>query len=270
MKTKLITLIITATFLSILSLSVAQQTLQTTVQPLQQATIDATMLKKFQTTPSRSTLINTLMSYQASKSILQSAALKTNIPMSELSVRSLDGKMVSVSTTPSFLQNSIKSFNWTAGVKFSMVKNIPMCLDPTGRQRPVGGLLGTFELWAGSFQYRMEDDLFKVCVHDHGSGIVGFSYLYLPSQEGTYMITIQGIVSPPTASTGLVLFDTNIDAYGKFVPIYPLVTGDGVVGISFIRCLPPILPPNGSLYFPYCRMYLTGCSWFSSFTITRL
>lgn len=264
MKNKIILLLISIIVLS-LSSSLAQERAVTkpvpqqkpTIQPqpmMKAPTIDPGMLRRLQTSISRSTMINTLMVNPATTGVLQNLAKSAKIQASELQIKTLDGNPVS--PTPQGQQ--IDQLNWNVGIKFSMIKNRPTFFYPPLNSMMSLGRIGVHGAYLHSefMSYYINNDVF-FCKNF-------YLELQLPLTPATYMIAVQ--FSPP-----LPIEITVSDRSGvkKIQNVVPLSSGDGYVGLTQIA--PSVYREGlGLCAIDVKSSFLGSATFFGGFTISRL
>ncbi len=228
-------------------------------QPVPKApTIDPNLLRQLQMSIPRSTMINSLMGNQVTKTVLENLAKNAKIQPSELSIKTLDGNPVS--PTPQGQQ--IDQLNWNAGIKLSMIKNRPRFFSPPDNTTlPVGRIsLQHTTLRSESMDYYISNDTFPFFQ------AVDLD-LNLPSTPATYMIAVQ--TSSIMAPEEMTVSDRN--SKRKIQNIVPLSTRDGFVALTQIA---PHIYRVGSNY-GICHIEVKfpifgGEIFFGGFTITRL
>jgi hypothetical protein len=228
-RKNLMTLLMSMSFLLIFTLAahsqqkpVAGQTPQkpAQLQPIAKVpTIDPNMLRRLQGSVDRSTLINTLMGNQATRTILENLAKSTKIKTSELSIKTLDGNPI----PPAPQGQQIDQLNWNAGIKFSMIKNRPTFFHPpTNSTFPLGRIsVYGVQLFSESISSHIDNDVFPfaTCTLD----------LNLPLPPATYMIVVQtnSILFPE-----ITISDRNPNR--KLQNLVPLTSRDGWVALTQI------------------------------------
>lgn len=266
MKVKVTMAIVGVAVFSLLTISLAQQKAQMG-QPQQKTPfhtpiaqkapppIDPNTLRKIQSPVSRSILIQTLMSNQATRSVIESSARNAKIQVKELPSKGLDGKAVSAAAQG----KKIEELNWNAGIKFSLAKYPPKFFDPTvNMEKPLGWMTVDVFLNSVSAFQDFSNDVFLLS----GPNSPLIFRLLVPPYVSTYMIAIHGRGSPQSPYE-VSLMDSS---GSRKLDVLPLSTGESSVAITTIS------PQYFTKYYGDCSIALKPGAYiyFGGFTITRL
>jgi len=259
----MIILVIAVTVLSLCLSSLAQQRAVTQPAPQQQPaiqpqpvpkapTIDPAVLRRLQAPMARATMINSLLTNQATRGMIENLAKTTKIQPSELSIKTLDGNPVS----PTPQGQLIDQLNWSAGIRISMIKNKPKFFHPQSNStRSIGTIsLNRVYLWSEDISYYIENDVFqtdRVAIN-----------LNLPLTPAAYLLAIHSSQRPKE----MTIADRN--PRRTIQNIVPLSSGGGFVALTTIV---PHVYTEGINICLIDIEYFTGLmNLFGGFTITRL
>ncbi len=190
--------------------------------------LDPALIQKLQVFPSREMLINSLMGNQATRNTLETLTRNAKMQVHELSKKSLDGVIVTAYPTAAGVKR-IEELNWTGGIKFSLIKNIPpKFFDPVSKKLlPVGSLyvkdivLSTDSAGNNALQC-VNADAFDVSRSYMNGDEAIFLAVLTPPKPFAYMIAVQGI-------RGNVYVQ---DCKGKYLATVDSSTIGGIVGIT--------------------------------------